>query len=92
MKKALTSVFAATVLAVGVAAAADQDTPAAGADAMFKSLDRDADQRLSKSEAAPDKALSEHFAALDADGDGYLTTHEYASQSKKMKSEEKKDN
>lgn len=91
MKKALTSVFAATILAVGVAAAADQNTPAAGADAMFKSLDRDGDQRLSKSEVAQDKTLLEDFAALDADSDGYLTTHEYASHSKKMKPEERKD-
>jgi len=91
MKNALTSVFAVTVLAVGIAAAADQDTPA-GADAMFKSLDKDGDQRLSKSEVAQDKALAEEFAALDTDGDGYLTTREYASQSKKMKSEEKTHN
>jgi Ca2+-binding EF-hand superfamily protein len=88
MKKALTSMCAATVLAVGLAAAADQDTPPAGADAMFKSLDRDGDQRLSRSEVAQDKTLVEDFAALDADGDGYLTTREYASRSKKMKSEE----
>ena len=88
MKKELISVFAATVLAVGVAAAADLDTPPAGADSKFKSLDRDGDQRLSKSEAAKDKTLMENFAALDADSDGYLTTREYASQSKKMKSEQ----
>jgi Ca2+-binding EF-hand superfamily protein len=88
MKKELISVLAATVLAVGVAAAADQDTPPAGADTMFKSLDRDADQRLSKSEVAKNKTLMEDFAALDADSDGYLTTREYAAHSKKMKSEE----
>jgi hypothetical protein len=91
MKKELTSVLTATVLAVGVAAAADQDTPPTGADAVFKSLDRDGDQRLSKSEVAQDedKTLLEDFAALDADSDGYLTTREYASHSKKMKPEEK---
>jgi Ca2+-binding EF-hand superfamily protein len=89
MKQELISVFAATLLAVGAAAAADQNAPSAGADAMFKSLDRDGDQRLSKSEAAKDKALMEHFAALDTDSDGYLTPREYASQSKKMESEEK---
>jgi hypothetical protein len=87
MKKELTSLFAATVLAVGVAAA-DQDASPAGADAMFKSLDKDGDQRLSKSEVAQDKALMEDFAALDTDSDGYLTTREYASHSKKMKPDE----
>ena len=89
MKKALTSVFAATVLAVGVAAAADQEKAPAGADAMFKSLDKDGDQRLSKSEVAQDKTLIQDFAALDTDSDGYLTTREYASRSKKMESQEK---
>jgi Ca2+-binding EF-hand superfamily protein len=58
---------------------------------MFKSLDRDGDQRLSKSEVAKNKALMDDFAALDADSDGYLTKSEYASHSKKMKPEEKKD-
>jgi Ca2+-binding EF-hand superfamily protein len=89
MNRELISAFAATVLAVGAAAAADQDTPPAAADAMFKSLDRDGDQRLSKSEVAKDKELMEHFAALDTDSDGYLTSREYASQSKKMETKEK---
>jgi hypothetical protein len=88
MKNELISVVAATVLALGVAAAAD---PPTGADAVFKSLDRDGDQRLSKSEVTQDKTLLEDFAALDADSDGYLTTREYASHSKKMKPEEKND-
>ena len=87
MKTELISVFAATVLSVGVVAAADQDTPTAGADAMFKSLDRDMDQRLSKSEVAKNKMLMEDFAALDADSDGYLTKREYAAHTEKMKSE-----
>jgi len=90
MKKELISMFAATVVALGAAAAADQDKSPAGADAMFKALDKDGDQRLSKSEVAKDKTLMEHFAALDTDGDGYLTTREYASQSKKMESEKEK--
>jgi Ca2+-binding EF-hand superfamily protein len=89
MKKELISMFAATVVAIGAATAADQDTPPAGTDAMFKALDKDGDQRLSKSEVAKDETLMEHFAALDTDGDGYLTTREYASQSKKMESKEK---
>jgi hypothetical protein len=91
MKNELISVVAATVLAVCAAAAADQDTQPTGADAVFKSLDRDGDQRLSKSEVAQDKKLLEDFAALDVYSDGYLTTREYASHSKKMKPEEKND-
>lgn len=83
----LISVFAATVLSIGVVAADDQDKPAACADATLKSLDRDADQRLSKTEVASDKMLSEHFAAVDADSDGYLTKREYSAHMKEMKSE-----
>ena len=89
MKKELISaLLTTTVLCVGVVVAADQDKPTAGADVMFKSLDRDEDQRLSKSEVAKNKVLTEDFAALDTDSDGYLTTREYAAHSKKMKSEE----
>jgi hypothetical protein len=66
MKNELISVVAATVLAVGVAAGADRDTPPTGADAVFKSLDRDGDQRLSKSEVAQDKTLLEDVSVLFA--------------------------
>jgi len=83
----LISVFAATVLSSGVAAADDQDKAAASTDATFKSLDRDTDQRLSKTEVASDKMLSEHFAAADADSDGYLTKREYSAHMKSMKTE-----
>jgi Ca2+-binding EF-hand superfamily protein len=90
MKKELISVLlATTILSVGVVAAADQDKPTARADATFKSLDRDADQRLSKTEVAKDKMLTEHFAAVDADGDGYLTTREYTAHMKEMESAKK---
>jgi Ca2+-binding EF-hand superfamily protein len=47
-------------------------------EATFKSLDRNADERLSKSEVKNDAALSAHFAALDTDRDGHLTMGEYA--------------
>ena len=88
MKKKLISVLlATTILSGGVAAAADQDKPTAGADAAFKSLDKDADQRLSKTEAAIDQMLKEHFAAIDADGDGYLSTREYTAHMKEMAGE-----
>lgn len=84
MTQKLISVFAAAVLSIGVAAADDQDK-ATSADATFKSLDRDADERLSKTEVARDKMLTEHFAAVDADSDGYLTKREYSSHMKDMK-------
>jgi hypothetical protein len=82
----LLPVFLMSMLSLGAANAGDQDKPMASADATFKSLDRDSDQRLSKSEASGDKMLTEHFAAVDADGDGYLTKREYTAHMKDMKS------
>ena len=72
-----------TTLSIG-AANADHHEEASGADATFKSLDKDADQRLSKSEAAGDKMLNDHFAAADADSDGYLSKMEVSSHMKEM--------
>jgi len=86
MTQKLISLFAAAVLSIGVAAADDPDK-AASADATFTSLDRDSDQRLSKTEVAKDQMLTEHFAAVDADSDGYLTKREYTGHMKEMKKE-----
>lgn len=58
-------------------------------EATFKSMDRDSDQRLSKTEVARDEMLNDHFAAIDADGDGYLTQREYTAHMKEMKSPKK---
>jgi hypothetical protein len=74
--------FLATLLSAG--AIADDTKPTRGKEAMqskeatFKSLDKNADQRLSKSEVATDTALSAHFATLDSNRDGSLTMGEYA--------------
>jgi hypothetical protein len=78
-----------SMLAIGAANAADQEKTPASADATFKSLDRDSDQRLSKAEAASDKMLKEHWAAVDADSDGYLTKGEYTAHMKEMESPKK---
>jgi Ca2+-binding EF-hand superfamily protein len=73
-------------LSVTAARAAEQEQPAASAEETFKALDKDSDQRLSKSEAANDKSLARTFAYLDANGDGYLTMREYTAHMKKPKS------
>lgn len=91
MTQKLISVLAATVLFVGVAAADDQDKEMKSADATFKSLDRDTDERLSKSEVTSDQMLSQHFAAVDADSDGYLTKREYTAHMKDMEKDMKKE-
>jgi hypothetical protein len=84
MTKYLVSTFAAAMMLSAVAVA-DDPGKSTSADATFKSLDRDADQRLSKSEASSDSMLSQHFAAVDADSDGFLTKREYTAHMKDMK-------
>jgi hypothetical protein len=88
MHKVIVAV-AATILSAG--AIADDTDKAAGADATFKSLDRDTDQRLSKTEASGDKMLTEHFAAIDADSDGFLSQREYTAHMKEMQGKKKKE-
>ena len=91
MTQRLIAVALATVLSIGLATA-DGDKSMKSTDATFKSLDRDTDQRLSKTEAAGDKMLTEHFAAVDADSDGYLSKVEVTAHMKDMEaSKPKKD-
>ncbi len=49
----------------------------------FESLDRNVDQRISRSEAGFDRVLSDVFADTDMDGDGFLTKAEFAELAKK---------
>ncbi|HKU16345.1 MAG TPA: EF-hand domain-containing protein [Steroidobacteraceae bacterium] len=51
-----------------------------GSAAQFESLDRNGDQRLSKSEASSDEQVADKFAALDSDSDGYVTKDEYTAR------------
>lgn len=75
--------------AVTSAMADDKEKSMDREETTFKALDRDSDQRLSKSEATGDKMLTDHFATIDADSDGYLTKREYTAHMKEMKSPKK---
>lgn len=44
----------------------------------FSALDRNQDGRLSRSEAGFDALLSQTFAIIDTDGDGFVTPEEFA--------------
>jgi Ca2+-binding EF-hand superfamily protein len=83
--KQLIALFAASLLSV---AAIAQDKPSKSEPAMksaqatFESLDKNADQQISKTEAAADKALASAFTALDTNGDGYVSKSEYAARTK----------
>jgi hypothetical protein len=85
--KLLQAVLIST-LSIAAAQAAEGDKTASDPEATFKSLDRDSDQRLSKSEAANDRSLARTFAYLDADGDGYLTMREYTAHMKQTNPKE----
>ena len=50
----------------------------------FETLDKNADRQISRTEAAGEKALSESFASVDADGNGYVTQDEYAARTKNV--------
>jgi Ca2+-binding EF-hand superfamily protein len=85
----LTFLVSATLLsALSAAALADGDktampapattNPTTTVTAAFDSLDKNADQQISKTEAASDKAVSDSFASADGNGDGYLNKAEFA--------------
>ena len=78
----LLQVLFLSALSVAAVQAAEEKT-ASSPEETFKALDKDGDQRLSKSEAANDKSLARTFAYLDANGDGYLTMREYTAHMKK---------
>lgn len=43
----------------------------------FAALDRNSDNRISRSEAGFDRRLSETFAEIDTDGDGFVSIAEF---------------
>lgn len=85
MKK-LTILFGTALLAAGAAQAGDrtatEDKNLSTAAAVFESLDKNADQQISKTEAATDKSLADSFASADANGDGYLNKSEFVARTK----------
>ena len=87
--RSLIPVFVASALAITAVVADDKEKSMDREQTTFKALDRDSDQRLSKSEATGDKMLTDHFAMIDADADGYLTKREYTAHMKGMKSPKK---
>lgn len=68
---------ACLLASVGVFANDDDKTKVAAANS-FAALDRNGDHRISRSEAGFDRWLSETFAELDTDGDGFVSMAEFA--------------
>ena len=44
---------------------------------VFKSLDRNQDRKISRSEAAVKGSVSKRFDGIDSNGDGYLSRREF---------------
>lgn len=55
----------------------------AGKAITFEALDKNADRQISRTEAAGERALSDSFASVDTDGDGYVTKDEYSARTDK---------
>jgi hypothetical protein len=70
------------IVLTGVALADEAPQATAKVAAKFESLDKNADRQISRTEAGPDRALSNGFAFLDTNGDGFLSPEEYAARTK----------
>jgi hypothetical protein len=53
------------------------------ATSTFATLDRNGDHRISRSEAGFDSVLSQTFAEIDTDGDGFVNADEYTAAEKR---------
>lgn len=76
------AVFAASGAYAGDVGKAETPKAMTATTAAFESLDKNADQQISKTEAASDKVLTDSFAAADANGDGYLNKSEFVARTK----------
>ena len=80
MKKRVIAMITGTACLFGAAGAYAQDSgkKLIVAQGSFAALDRNGDHRLSRSEAGFDRVLSQTFAEIDTDGDGFVSTTEFA--------------
>ena len=77
-----TALFIAALAPCSAMAAAD-DLPVRSTQdvqVVFASLDRNRDQKISRSEATVKGSVSKRFDGIDSDGDGYLSMREFAAR------------
>lgn len=78
MTKLVFAALAGSACLLATASTYANDTQDKGASSgTFATLDRNGDQRISRSEAGFDRKLSETFADLDTDGDGFVSAAEF---------------
>jgi Ca2+-binding EF-hand superfamily protein len=71
------------VAALAACAAAADELPVRSTNdvkVVFESLDRNRDQKISRSEATVKGSVSKRFDGIDSDGDGYLSKREFAAR------------
>jgi len=69
-------VLCAAALA-STAAFAEDSSPAKGSGDLFKTVDTNADGKVTKEEAATNTSFEKNFSALDGNSDGIVTEREY---------------
>jgi Ca2+-binding EF-hand superfamily protein len=79
--KILTVLIATTLYSTAAAAESPAALPDSKAirlaEAKFQSLDRNHDQRISKTEAAADQTVANRFAGVDSNADGFISRSEF---------------
>ena len=71
------------VVALAPCAATADDLPVRSTkdvEVVFNSLDRNRDQKISRSEASVKGSVSKRFDGIDSNGDGYLSKREFAAR------------
>ena len=84
LHKLLLATLVGTVTMVANASVHADDRPKAKSVSTgpFATLDRNGDHRISRSEAGFDRLLSQSFAEIDTDGDGFVSPAEFAAAEK----------
>jgi hypothetical protein len=73
----------ATLLVAAGAHADDHGKTKVAAASSFATLDRNGDHRISRSEAGFDRIMSQTFAEIDTDGDGFVSQAEFTAAAEK---------
>ncbi|MFO7304155.1 MAG: EF-hand domain-containing protein [Gammaproteobacteria bacterium] len=81
-----TITVAALALCAAANAAGKPEVEKAKANAdTFAALDRNGDKQISRTEAGVDRELSDNFAYIDTDGDGFISLAEFLAHFERLR-------